>query len=111
MAGHEGGQLIALSHRMSHRMNKVEGDLAEDLRMAGSHEVDEPDGDVELQVRSENGDTDWTGPGFHNLQEPIGPINGGLGCEADLQNNNALLKKCNFMLRQSSANGSIALSH
>ena len=60
MAGHEGGQLIALSHWMSHRMNKVEGDLAEDLRMAGSHEVDEPDGDVELQVRSENGDTDRT---------------------------------------------------
>ena len=71
MSGCQRGQLLALPHRTRHGVDKVERHLPENLRVAVPHEIDEPDRDVELEVRGKDGDTDRPRPGFDRLQEPV----------------------------------------
>ena len=47
------------------------------------------DADFVLEVWSEDGHADRPGPGLGDVQEPVHPVNGRLGCQANLRKRRA----------------------
>ena len=76
-------------HRMGQRVDKVKGDLLLNSRVASLKEVDVLDADFVLEVWSEDGHADRSGPGLGDVQEPVHPVNGRLGCQANLRKRRA----------------------